>query len=198
MTLWSLSIFDRLVVSVKVSLSYKQQVAIWPLKTCVEVLTVKDLERTMSELCQSDRQWTLYMFLPSNPTLETSPLWTFTDPLRIEVAAYKSSILPVAIKPLLASHHILATNMNSLSQALSDSSFTSRRYKLVYQIEPSTGYSEWWGENLWLLARYLSTMQQLQSSKGQGTFKEVRSPKLDWMAGICRGSAGDHTDIPHT
>jgi len=198
MTLWSLSIFDRLVVSVKVSLSYKQQVAIWPLKTCVEVLTVKDLVRTMSELCQRDRLWILYIFLPFNPTLETSPLGTFTDPVRIEVAAYLSSILPVAISPLLASHLILATNMNYLSQTLSDSSFTSRRYKLVYQIEPSTGYSEWWGENLWLLARYLSTMQQLQSSKGQGTFKEVRSPKLDWMAGTCRGSAGDHTDIAHS
>ena len=82
-TVWSLSIFDRLVFSVKVSLSYNRQVATWPLKTCIEVLAVKDLVRTMSELCQSDRQWTLYMFLPSNPTLETSPLWTFTDPSMI-------------------------------------------------------------------------------------------------------------------
>jgi len=44
----SLSIFDRLVVSVKVLLSYNKQVATWPLKTCIEVLTVKDLVRTMS------------------------------------------------------------------------------------------------------------------------------------------------------
>ena len=70
----SLSIFDGLVVSVKVSLSYNKQVANLSLKTCIEVLTVKDLVRTMSELCQCDRLWTLYMFLPCNPTLETSPL----------------------------------------------------------------------------------------------------------------------------
>jgi len=87
MAVWSLSIFDRLVVSVKISLSYNQQVAKLPLKTCVEVLTVKDLVRTMSELCQCDHLLTLYIFLPSNPTLETSPLWTFTDPSMIEVAA---------------------------------------------------------------------------------------------------------------
>ena len=77
---WSLSIFDRLVVSVKVLLSYNKQVANVSLKTCIEVLTVKVLVRTMSELCQCDRLWILYIFLPSNPTLETSPLWTFTDP----------------------------------------------------------------------------------------------------------------------
>jgi len=87
MIVWSLSIFDRLVVSVKVSLSYNKQVANLSLKTCIEVLTVKDLVRAMSELCQFDRQWILYIFLPSNPTLETSPLWTFTDPSMIEVAA---------------------------------------------------------------------------------------------------------------
>jgi hypothetical protein len=86
-TVWSLSIFDRLVFSVKVSLSYNKQVATWPLKTCIEVLAGKDLVRTMSEVCQSDCQWTLYKFLPRNPTLETSPLWTFTDPSMIEVAA---------------------------------------------------------------------------------------------------------------
>ena len=74
LTLHSLSIFDGLVVSFKVSLSYYKQVANLSLKTCIEVLTVKDLVRTMSELCQCDRLWTLYMFLPCNPTLETSPL----------------------------------------------------------------------------------------------------------------------------
>ena len=50
----SLSIFDGLVVSFKVSLSYYKQVANLSLKTCIEVLTVKDLVRTMSELCQCD------------------------------------------------------------------------------------------------------------------------------------------------
>ena len=163
----------------------------WPLKCCFEVLAGKDLTRTMSEVCQSDRQWILYIILPNIRTLETSPLGTFIDPSMVEVAAWYSSTLPVATSSHLATHCMLSTT-------LSDTSFTSRRYKLVYQIEPSTGYSEWWGENLWLLARYLSTMQQLQSSKGQGTFKEVRSPKLDWMAGTCRGSAGDHTDIAHS
>ena len=85
MSVWSLSIFDRLVVSVKVLLSFNKQVVTWPLKTCIEVLAVKDLVRTMSELCQSDRQWALYMFLPINPTFETSPLGMFTDRSRAVV-----------------------------------------------------------------------------------------------------------------
>jgi hypothetical protein len=87
MTVWSLSIFNRLVVSVKVLLSYNKQVATWSLKNCIEVLAVKDLVRTMSELCQSDRQWTLYMILPSNPTFETSPQGMLTDPSMMEVAS---------------------------------------------------------------------------------------------------------------
>ena len=78
---------DRLVVSVKVSISYKKQVANLSLKTCIKVLTLKVLLRTMSELCQCDPLLILYIFLPFNPTLETSSLGTFTDPLRIEVAA---------------------------------------------------------------------------------------------------------------
>jgi len=85
MSVWSLSIFDRLVVSVKVLLSFNKQVVTWPLKTCIEVLTMKDLVRTMSELCQSDRQWTLYMFLPFIPTFETSPQGMLTDPSMIVV-----------------------------------------------------------------------------------------------------------------
>ena len=85
MAVWSLSIFDRLVVSVKVLLSFNKQVTTWPLKTCIEVLTVKDLVRTMSELCQSDRQWILYMCLPFIPTFETSPLGMITDRSRVVV-----------------------------------------------------------------------------------------------------------------
>jgi hypothetical protein len=124
----SLSIFDRLVVSVKVLLSYNKQVATWPLKTCIEVLTVKDLVRTMSELCQSDRQWILCMFLPSNQTFETSPLWMLTDPSMMEVASLYNCSSQVATRSLLISIFIL-------SMTLSDTSFTIRRYKLVYQRE---------------------------------------------------------------
>lgn len=88
MIVWSLSIFDRLVVSVKVSLSYNKQVGNLSLKTCIEVLTGKELARTMSEGYQCDRLWTLYMFLPCNPTLETSPHGMVGDPPSIEVAEW--------------------------------------------------------------------------------------------------------------
>ena len=135
MTVWSLSIFDCLVVSVKVSISYNRQVAIWPLKTCVQVLTVKDLVRSMSELCQCDPLLTLYIFLPFNPTLETSPLGKVTGPPKIVVAQLWPRISPVAITSHLASHLILTSVLDSWSLSLSDTSFTSRRYKLGYQIE---------------------------------------------------------------
>ena len=86
MTVWSLSIFDGLVVSAKVLLSYNKQVDNLSLNTCIEVLIVKDLARTISEPCQCDPMLTLYMFQQSNPTLETSPRGIFTDQLRIVFA----------------------------------------------------------------------------------------------------------------
>jgi len=121
-TVWSLSIFDCLVVSVKVSISYNRQVAIWPLKTCVQVLTVKDLVRSMSELCQCDPLLTLYIFLPFNPTLETSPLGKVTGPPKIVVAKLWPRISPVAITSHLASHLILTSVLDSWSLTLSDTS----------------------------------------------------------------------------
>ena len=42
----------------------------------------------MSEGYQCDRLWTLYMFLPCNPTLETSPHGMVGGPPSIEVAEW--------------------------------------------------------------------------------------------------------------
>ncbi len=134
-TVWSLSIFDRLVFSVKVSLSYNMQVAIWPLETCFEVLSVKDLVRTMSELCQHDPLLTLYIFLPFNPTLETSPLGKVTGPPKKVVAQLWLRISPVSITSHLTSHLILTSILDSLSPTLTD--------KPVYNDERKNFYAKY-------------------------------------------------------
>jgi hypothetical protein len=109
---WSLSILDCLVVSIKVSLSFKKLVVRWSLKFYFKVLTVRDLVRSMSEVCQCDRQWILYIILPNIRTLETSPHGTFTDPSMVEVAAWYSSTLPVATSSHLATHCMLSTTLS--------------------------------------------------------------------------------------